>query len=150
MKHLKLRFALIFTAAGSILTGCESSDKKIEDALQHVTEAKTELKNARMDSVAEYEMVRAEWISRLAANEKKLAELKTKIAREKKQVQEKYQAELEAIGKKNAEMQEKMNGMARPDKDRWEIFKKELDMTLVKLTDDLSKVAKVILEVGEK
>ena len=92
MKKTVFTLAITMLIGGTILTSCQSSAEKVEnaennlqEAKENVSEAKQDLKEARQDSITEYQKFRKEYEERIIANEKIIADFKAKIATEKKE-----------------------------------------------------------------
>lgn len=136
----KIVFTLAATAfiAGILLTSCNSSSKKIEnaedkvlDAKEAVIDAQSDLNLARQDSVTEFQKFKTEFQNQISANEKSIAGLKLTIAgasQENKILYEKKVAELE---EKNSNLKIKLAEYKEGETDQWQTFKSEFkrDMT---------------------
>ena len=87
MKKSLIILAVTAFIIGSVFTGCQSQAKKIENAQDKVEDAKDKLVVAKQDldkalndSIQEF---RKTALTRVMAQEKNIADFKTKIAKEK-------------------------------------------------------------------
>lgn len=131
---------LVATAfvTGSIIVGCQTSgekvnnaQEKVNEAKQEVLEAKIELKSAENDSIAEY----LAFETRIKDQEKFLADFKTKIADEKKDVRDGYNKQIASLEKKNAEMKVNLANFKKDGKSNWASFKTEFNHDMNELND---------------
>jgi len=88
-----------------MLSGCQSSAQKVENAEDKVVEAKedlvdskTELVQARQDSISDYLHFKKEAEESIIAQEKNITEFKAKIANEKMEVKADYEKKLDELG----------------------------------------------------
>lgn len=134
MKKLlfSLSAAVLFVAA-TLLTSCQSPEKKVENATEKVAEAKQELtdaqKTAQMEAqkasdAAEWQKVKAEWNLKVKENEKEVADLKVKMKKEGKKMDAAYKEKVDMLEKKSTALK---NRIADYDKSpsEWESFKRE-------------------------
>jgi len=94
MKKSVFTLAITMLIGGTILTGCQSSAEKVEnaennlqEAKENVLEAKQDLKVAHQDSITEYQKFRIEYEERITANEKSIADFRARMAKEKKKTE---------------------------------------------------------------
>jgi peptidoglycan hydrolase CwlO-like protein len=133
MKNTILTLATAAFVAGTMLTGCQSSAKKVEnaenkvqDAKEKVVEAKQELNKDLNDSI---QLFKKESEEKIVANEKSITELKAKIANEKKEHRAKNEKKLAELEQKNSNLRKRLadydyNEQARS---RWTSFKMEFN-----------------------
>ena len=114
--------ALTTLMAGSMLTACQSSAKKVENAQDKVVEAKQELNLALKDSIQQF---RRESEDKISEYEKNIAEFRTKLAKEKKKDKSIYDKKLAELDKKNSEMKKKLADYKYDERAKWKIFKAE-------------------------
>jgi predicted small secreted protein len=141
--------AITVLMAGTILTSCQTSANKVknaEDKLNKekvdVLEAKQDLDQIRKDSITDYNKFKMESEEKINGYEKRIAELKTKIATEKKEDKSAYEKQLAQLEKKNSEMKEKLVNYKEEGQEKWVSFKNEFnhDMDeLGKAFNDLTK-----------
>ena len=130
MKNTFLILAASVFMAGTVLTSCESSGKKVENAENNLQEAKNDvhiakqdLNQAIKDSVSEYQKFKVASDGKIAAHEKNIAEFKTKIANEKKENRAVYERKLAKLEQKNSNMKKKLVNYKENEKYNWEKFK---------------------------
>ena len=130
MKSIKVILAVSIFMAGTMLTGCQSSGTKVEnaenklqDAKNDVHTAKQDLNQAIRDSVSEYQKFKLASDEKIATHEKNIAEFKTKIAKEKKENRAVYERKLASLERKNSNMKKKLVNYKIEEKYSWEKFK---------------------------
>jgi len=74
----------------------------------------------------------------ISANEKNIAELKIKIAKEKKENKASYEKKLAELEQKNSDLRKKLNEYKAEGEDDWNIFKAEFSHDM----DELGKAFK--------
>ena len=92
MKKSILTIATFITAV--LMTGCSSSGEKVEDAKENAIEAAADLNRANEEYMADMENYRKATNEKIEANNKSIAEFKTRIENEKKIRQELYEKEI--------------------------------------------------------
>jgi uncharacterized protein YciW len=133
-----------------LLAGCntpeqkvENAEQKVSDAKANVIEAKENLQQARIDSASEYRKFKADAETRLIANEKEIAALRTHKAEEKKELQAKYDKKLEDLEQKNAKLKNQMdNYKDENQKDKWDSFKLSFNEEMTKIEEELKGLTK--------
>jgi DNA anti-recombination protein RmuC len=144
MKNTILTLAVAVFMAGTMLTGCQSSAKKVEnaeekvqDAKDKVVEAKQELSQALTDSIQQFKKESEEKIS---ANEKSIAKLKVRIAKEKKETRAKNEKKLAGLEQKNSNMKKRLDDYNYNEggRSKWASFKSEFSYDM----DELGKALK--------
>jgi len=131
MKKIMFTIAIAAFAAGTLLTACNSSAKKVENAQDEVNDAskdlekaEIELNQARLDSVEQF---RQESDARILANEKSIVEFRLKIAKEKREARISYEKKIAVLEQKNSDMKKKLAEYNDDGKDRWYSFKNEFN-----------------------
>jgi len=114
--------AVTIFIAGAILTGCQSSAKKVENAQDKVIEANQELSQALKDSIQQF---KTESELKISANEKSIAEFKAKIKNEKKENKAAYEKKLAELEQKNSDLKKKLDEFKDDSKANWKTFKTE-------------------------
>jgi len=122
MKKIIFTLALTAFMAGTMLTSCRSSSKKVEKAQENVVKANQELNQALKDSIQQF---RTESENRISIYEKNIVEFRTRIANEKQENKSKYEKKLAELDKKNIEMKKKLADYKYEEQAKWEIFKAE-------------------------
>jgi hypothetical protein len=123
-------FALI---TGLILTSCNTSAEKVENAEQNVIEANEDLNNANIEYLADVEKYRKETADKIAANNKSIAEFKARIANEKEDAKVAYNQKIIVLELKNSDLKKKMDVFKAESKEQWETFKVEFSKDMEEL-----------------
>jgi predicted RNase H-like nuclease (RuvC/YqgF family) len=123
--------ALATLMAGAMLTSCQSSAKKAEnardnlqEAKDNVIEAKQELNQALNDSIQQFKKDSKEKISN---NEKIIAEFKARIAKSEKATKVKYEKTVAELEQKNNDLKKKLENYMDEGQDKWTSFKSEFN-----------------------
>lgn len=129
MKKIIFSIAGAALVAATILSGCQSSAEKVENARENLqtanadlVEAKIDLNQALQDSIQDF---RTSTEQKMTHYDTRIAELKTKTAiqnKENKVVYEKTLAELEL---KNKQLKTRLQEYKEDGNDKWTSFKKE-------------------------
>lgn len=138
MKKSFLFLAVAVFIAGAMLTNCQSSGQKVEKAKDKVQDAKSEVKEAQINldnSIAEYALFKKESDAKIAANEKRIADLKIKIANGKQESKAIYDKDIAWLEKTNIDLKTKLDSYNVEGKEKWEIFKTEFNHDM----DELGK-----------
>ena len=149
MKNTISTLAVIVFIAGTILIGCQSNAKKVEnaenkldDANYNVLEAKQDLAKAHNDSVLAYQKFKEESEAKINAHEKSIAEFKARIANEKQENKDKYEKKLAEIEQKNSDLKKKLADYKEEGKEKWDSFKTKFNHDM----DELGKALKGFTE----
>jgi phage-related minor tail protein len=142
---------ILTLAALAILVGTASNaysqvtDKKSEKARENlvekqndVVEAKKELKEAKQDSISDYQKFKKDSEVRIKNNEKDIADLKAKLVKENKKNKAEYQKKVNAVEVKNSELKKTLNNYKEEGPDKWTAFKNNFNNTL----DEIGKSMK--------
>lgn len=130
-----MRKSIFVTAAlvvitGVILFGCDTSSEKVKDAREDVKAtsadvlvAKKDLQQAIKDSTEDFHRFHRESEERISNYEKNIAELKVRIAAEKKANRTKYEKIIADLELKTAAMKADLKEYNEDGKDNWAEFK---------------------------
>ncbi|MFC2087271.1 hypothetical protein ACFLSA_03810, partial [Bacteroidota bacterium] len=117
-----------------ILSGCQSSATKVENAEDKVQEAKknladskTDLYTIRLDTISNYEQFKIEAEKIIVAQEKNIAEFKAGLASEKKEINADYDKKLVELENKNNELKKKLADYKDDGQIKWISFKNEFN-----------------------
>lgn len=136
MKNSLKYFIAIPFLAGLILTGCQSSEEKVQNARENVTEAKQDLNEEKADANAEqqkeaneaaYKSYKMEAETRMDANEAMIADIKTDIRKAGKKMDKVYEQQIDALEMKNKDLRQRLNGYNTNTQSDWNSFKREFD-----------------------
>ena len=132
MKNKLSTIAIASILVGSILSSCQSTEKKVEDAKENVVEAKQELNQIVKDSIIQF---RTESQAKIAEHEKSIADFRTRIAKDKKANREKYEAKLAELEQKNTDMKKRLDEYKEESQDQWNSFKVGFNKDMDALTE---------------
>ena len=143
MKKLIYYFSIATLSAGSILMGCESKEKKVEDAKEDVKEAQRELKEAEKELNAEYPAFKAEVEIKIAENDKRIIELRATLNKPGKlQLDEKHKKRIDELELQNSKLRSRLSDYEKERSD-WEKFKREFN-------HDLKGIGEAFNDLGKK
>jgi predicted RNase H-like nuclease (RuvC/YqgF family) len=132
MKKVFFTIAIAALIAGTQLTSCRSSAKKVEKAQENVDQANLALDKALQDSIQQFRTASEERISKY---EKNIADFKTRIAKEKKENKSTYEKKLAELDKRNSDLKLKLANYKYEEQAKWEEFKANYNRDM----DDLGK-----------
>ena len=143
MKRPILILALTGFMAASILSTCnQSSSNKIdnkEDKLlkeaEDVVEARQDLNQALRDSVRQFKL---DAQNKIADNNKKIDDLRQKIANGNKSSRDKYEARISDLERKNKDLQKRLDEFTDETSDKWTSFKREFSQDMDELGNSLN------------
>lgn len=147
-KLFNLAMATIFIAGG-MLTGCGTSEEKVDAAEENVEEAKEDLREAKQEEavVIQIKVTEEEWKvfkqdsdEKIAKNNAKIKELKAKMKTSGKGMDKIYSDRIAAIEKRNVELQARLDNFDNEQTD-WDSFKREFD-------HDMGELGKAFNELG--
>jgi hypothetical protein len=141
MKKTIYSLAGLALLTGLALTGCSTPAEKVENAKNDVEKSKADLNAANLQYEEDYAAYKKETADKIAANEKCVADYKSRIAQEKRQARDNSNRKIEVLEKRNNDMKRKLEDYRADNKDHWESFKVEFnhDMDeLVKAFQDLT------------
>ena len=131
--------------AGILLTGCDSSAKKVEnaeikvqDAKEKVAEAQMNLNNSRQDSITEYQKFRKEAEEKIFAHDKSIAEFKGRIASDERATRVDYEMKIAQLEKQNRDLKKMLDDYKEEGLEKWDAFKTKFNHNM----DDLGKAFK--------
>lgn len=138
LKETNRKFVIIFGStlflAVAILSGCQTSAKKIENAEDKVQEAKKDLADSerelysiRLDTISKYEQFKMEAEKTIIAHEKNISDFKARLASEKKELIADYDKKLVELENKNRELERKLSDYKDNGQDKWNEFKTEFN-----------------------
>lgn len=138
MKKSILALATVAFITGSILTSCNTSAEKVENAQNNVSEANKDLDKANEEYMTDIENYRKETATKIAENDQSITEFNSRIENEKKEVNADYRKKIEELEQKNSDIKKKMDDYKMEGKEKWELFKTEFSHDM----DELGKAFK--------
>lgn len=141
MKKLIFSAAITTFVAAIVLVGCQNTTKNeaaaqenVEDARDNLDEAKEELSNAREAATKE------EWLAfkestnaTITQNEMRIAEMKAKMKKTGKTIDEGYAQKIVELEQKNEEIKLKVDKYKNDAGDDWKSFKEEYNRDINEL-----------------
>jgi predicted RNase H-like nuclease (RuvC/YqgF family) len=147
MKKTIFSLTVIVFMAGTILSSCQSSAKKVENAEDKLQNAKNETKEAqselnkvRNDSITEYQQFKKESEERIIANDKSIAEFKAKLASMKKESRSDYEKVIAGLEQKNSDLKKKLENFKDEGQENWKSFKNEFNHDMDELGEALKNL----------
>ena len=107
----------------SLITSCNSSAKKVEEAKEEVADAKDDLKDAEQEYKMDMQNFREENLRQIEANTASIVEFNASIEKEKKSARAEYKAKIDALEQQNTDLKMKLNDYQLEGKDNWDAFK---------------------------
>lgn len=141
MKKQLSKFAFGVLLASAVFTACQSKQEKVEDAKEDVQEAKEELHDAQSELNAEYPAFRTDAEAKIAANEQRIADLRAKINKGGKPLDEARAKRIQELEEKNAQLRSRLYGYEKERSD-WEAFKREFNHDMDELGKSFDDVGK--------
>src|SRR6478609_174880 len=109
MKKSIVTIAMAASFVGAIVSGCSSSETKVENAKADLKEAKAELNQEQKDSVADYVAFKTASEERIASNETAIQAFKERMKTDKKQIKKADQEMVDKLEQRNIDMRKKMD-----------------------------------------
>ena len=137
MKTRILKLSFVTFVVAFITVSCNSFTEKenVNEAKAEVVVATQELEQARLDVANEYDTYKADIEAKLIENDREIANLKSELKNEKKEVRETYDKELDALYQKNEKLKLDIKDYKGSVSDKWDTFKNSFKHDM----DDLGK-----------
>ena len=135
MKKSIFMLAVTMFIAGAMLTGCQSSADKVQDAKDNVVTANQALDKAVKDSIQQFKKESQEKINDY---DKSIADFKAGLANTKKVDKAKYEKALADLEQKKSDLKKKLEEFKEDQVANWKSFKIEFNHDM----DDLGKSLK--------
>jgi hypothetical protein len=146
MKKTIFTLALSGFMMGALLSGCQSSASKVEnakdnvqDARNNLTDANQALAQAKKDSIQQF---KTESQATISMYDKNIADLRVKIVNEKKENRARYEKKLAELEQKNIEMKKKLDNFQDKENNKWQSFKREFDHDMTELGNSIKDFGK--------
>lgn len=148
----KIIFTLVVTTtliAGTILSGCQTPAKKVDNAKANVQEAKQDLREMQKDAkvevqkaanAEEWKTFKSESELKIRDNEIRIAELKVKMKKPGKTLDALYAQRINTLEQQNKNLKTKMEAYEKSQSD-WESFKREFNHDMDELGQALKDIA---------
>ncbi len=114
-----------------------SERQKIQDASRKRLDEKQNFKETQKNSAFEYQKFRKEASNKIRSNEKRVANLKTKIAKIHSKEKAEYQKNLRVLEQKNTRLKRKLANYKEREQNKWMSFKREFDHDADEIGDAL-------------
>jgi hypothetical protein len=133
MKKLILSAAITTFVTATILVGCQNTTKNeaaaqdnVEDARDNLDDAKEELSNARETATKEeWQAFKESTNATITQNEMRIAEIKAKMKKTGKSIDEGYAQKILELEQKNEEIKLKVDKYKNDAGNDWKSFKEE-------------------------
>ncbi len=122
-------------------TAFSQEDKKAKEARKDVAEAKQDLKEARIDSAADFQKFKKDAETIIAENKTKISDLKIKKIDGSKEDKQKYDKKIAALEKRNNELRKKIETCDSTKTSMWTSFKQEFN-------HDMNELGLAIKDIG--
>ena len=145
-KSINILVIFLTMTSSLLITSCQSTSEKVDDAKANVSDAKQDLKEAVKDANTEAIKIadEKEWLAfkeeneiKIKDNEIRVVDLKSKLKTIDRAKDALYSSQIELLEQKNKTMRERMNNYEKNQSD-WESFKREFNHDL----DELGKALK--------
>jgi len=149
MKTTNLKTMMLACIVAVGIISCSSPKQKaenLENAEENLINAQDDLDKAVLDSTNEYDRYKIESEAKLKANDLKISELKAKMKADKLEIRTKYEKQLNELEMKNAKLKTNIEDYKETDKNKWEIFKSNLNKEI----EDIGKAITKMTEENQK
>ncbi len=140
MKKTKLTLVVTIVMAVAGFNTFGQENKKAKAARKDVAEAKTDLKEAKVDSTADFKKFKKEAEIKISDNQKKIAVLKAKQSKDNKETKAEYDKKVLTLEAKNNELKSRIEGCDGNNKSAWETFK-------IKFSNDMNELGTSIKNI---
>ena len=141
MKKLIFTAAIATFVAATVLVGCQNTTKdeaaaheNVEDARDNLDDAKEELSSAREAATKEeWQAFKDSTSATISQNEMRIAEMKAKMKKTGKTIDNGYAQKIEELEQKNKEIKLKVDQYKNDAGDDWKSFKEEYNRDIDEL-----------------
>ncbi|OFY96493.1 MAG: hypothetical protein A3K10_06490 [Bacteroidetes bacterium RIFCSPLOWO2_12_FULL_31_6] len=130
--------ALTAFAAGTIFISCNSSAEKVDAAKANIETIEHDLITAKEDYYKEYNKFKYESDKRITENTERIAELKGRSRKMKKEIKSEYEKTIANLQIRNDALKAKMDEYKEDGKDKWESFKREFNHDMDELGQSIT------------
>lgn len=150
MKQTFIKIAFVTFIAGLMITSCQPSTQKVENAKEDLNAAKEQVVEARQDynqavkdSVIQF---RKDSEVRISENERLIAAFKANLSKMEKATQVKYEKTIADLELQNIHMKQKLADYKEEEESKWQSFKREFNHDM----DELGKSLKGLVVDDKK
>ncbi len=136
-KIYSILIILMFVSIAAI-TSCKTPAQKVASAKKDVREANKDLDKAQEVYMAEVQAYRRETADRISANDRSIAEFRTRIENEREDVKADYRRRIAVLEQKNSDSKRRMDDYKADGREKWQNFKMEFNRDM----DELGKALK--------
>ena len=115
-------------------------DKDAKKAREKIADGQKDLKEAKIDSAADYQKFVKDAQKDIYDNKGEIAKLKAKQAKDNKNDQEEYSKKVLALERDNDMLEKRINGSEHTKTNMWEKFKKDFNHDMKKLGEDIKRI----------
>jgi len=141
MTTRNIHFSTIILITSIILhtfTSCSSAPKEdVKLAAEEVILSKEYYDESKGDLKEEIENYKIETVDKVDLNEKKLADYRLMVAKDKTKVTAENQRQMDILVEKNAALKRRVNAFVAGDKANWEDFKQKCSKDMQSLDGDI-------------
>ena len=111
--------------------------ENVQDANRKGSDENQNFKESHKNSAFEYQKFKKEAGDKIRSNEKRIVNLKTKIAKIHSREKAEYQKNLRVLEQKNTRLKSKLTNYKQREQDKWISFKREFDHDVDEIGDAL-------------
>lgn len=124
----------------------DKARKDAAEAEKSIVEPKSDLRQVKLDSAADYNMFKTAAEMKINNNKKEIATLKARKSNDTKEVKRKYDQKVTTLETRNDELQRKIDASGTTETNEWVSFKREFNRDM----DELGKAFKDIAKDNTK
>ena len=124
MKKIIFIFGIAFLMTGTVLTSCQSSATKVENAMDKVELAQQELNQTIKDSIRQFKKASE---AKIQVYEQNIAEFKARIAKENNEARGRDERKLADLEQQNREMKQTLAEFNEAQRDQWLSFREKFN-----------------------
>jgi predicted small secreted protein len=136
-KSILILAALVFIGVATF-SGCNTPAQKVENAEKDVEQAEEDLAEAEREYLADLESFRKQHATQTLSNEQMIAELKSRVAKEKGAAKAAYTRRISELEQKSLDMKNKMAEYNEHGQENWKSFKNEFSRDMDELGQALA------------
>jgi hypothetical protein len=137
MKNTLYAAAAILFLAATVITGCEDSGDKLDRAKTSFVEASRDLNMAKSEVQAEIELFRNDNASKLAVNERSIAQIRTLIGKQDMAARTAFERKVSELDRNNRDLKSRLDNYNDSLSINWTRFKSDFNSDMDKLNNAL-------------